>query len=73
MSSDSGVNGVEDKLVSVKEHIVDYSNDTAANVTIDNENNGSYVLGSDNSHHSVIFSATIDFHFHFYFHFNCRR
>ena len=33
MSSDSGVNGV-----------VDYSNDTAANVTIDNENNGNYIL-----------------------------
>ena len=71
MSSDSGVNGVVDKLVSVKEHIVDYSNDTAANVTIDNENNGSYILGSDNSHHYVIFFATIDFYF--YFHFFCRR
>ena len=56
MSSDSGVNGVVDKLVSVKEHIVDYSNDTAANVTIDNDNNGSYILGSDNSHHSMLSS-----------------
>ena len=56
MSSDSAVNGVEDKRVSVKEHIVDYSNDTAGNVTIDNENNGSYILGSDNSHHSMLSS-----------------